>query len=259
MNNMLTLNYQKNMTNIGLIIKESWKLISGTKWIFFSLAVLLPIAYMILLFFITILFSTYLIMSINLFIAGLTLLTLSPFLWVFTNYCLFCIVTILIMLGIRRSVGLSLELKTICRQYFRQFGPTLVIFLLWLIIELSKIYLNTLIPNHQVVLFITEQIIINYGLVFPLFCFTLPLIITKNNSAFQALKQTYPLVRNNGFTIIICTILMVLIIPISALPLGIGLIWTLPMGFIVIGILFRNATGLRPMSSRNATQMVSLT
>lgn len=61
---------------------------------------------------------------------------------------------------------------------------------------------------------------------------------------FRCIKQTGSILYNNGPIVIVCVLLMGIILTISAIPLGIGLFWALPMAMVMMGILFRNATGL---------------
>ncbi len=232
--------------SIGKILKESWQLVYGMKGLIFILGIILPLIYVFFLYFITVLVITFLIISVNIMTLSTLLLivSLSLLFLILLYYGLFCLFTILIMLGIRRAIGLPLRVKIICIQYIREFGDTFIIFLLWLVTISSMIFLKFLIPNHQVIFFIIENIIVNYGIIFPLVYFALPLVITKRCGALEAIVEAYHIMRKNGLSFIVCFIIMGFIMAISAIPVGIGLIWTVPMAIAMMGILFRNATGL---------------
>lgn len=234
------------IASIGIILKESWQLVYGMKGLIFILGIILPLIYVTFLYFITILIISFLIISVNIMTLSklLLIVALSLFFLILLYYGLFCLLTILIMLGIRRAIGLPLHVKTICIQYIRELGDTFIIFLLWLVTVSGMIYLKFLFPNHQVIFFIIENIIVNYGIIFPLVYFALPLVITKRCGVLEAITRAYHILRKNGLSIIICSIIMGLIIAISAIPVGIGLIWTVPMAVAMMGVLFRNATGL---------------
>jgi uncharacterized membrane protein len=52
-------------------------------------------------------------------------------------------------------------------------------------------------------------------------------------------------VSKRWFTMFFFGIVMSLILIVSVIPLGIGLVWTLPMGMIAYGIIYRNMFGIR--------------
>ena len=234
------------IASIGNILKESWQLVWGMKGVIFILGILLPLVYIVLLVYITVYVIVYIFVAIA--IMGLSkLLFVVPialFFLILLYYGLFCILTLLIMLGVRRAIGLSFGAKTICIQFMREFGDTFMIFLLWFVTIASMIFLKYLIPDHQVIFFIIENIIVNYGILFPLLSFALPLVIIKRCGVIDAIAEAYHILRKNGLSYIICSIIMGLILFVSAIPVGIGLIWTVPMAVAMQGIFFRNATGL---------------
>lgn len=235
------------IASIGKILKESWQLVHGMKGKMFIMGIILPLIYMICLYYITVLVVVYLMISVALMPLSKLLLVVPIYLLflILLYYGLFFILTIIIMLGIRRAIGLQLGVKTICIQYIRELGDTSLIFLIWLVTIFSTIYLKWLFPNHKVIFFIIEHIIVNYGIVFPLICFALPLVITKRCGVLEAITLAYHILRKNWLSFISCSIIMGFIMVISAIPVGIGLIWTVPMAVAMMGVLFRNATGLK--------------
>jgi hypothetical protein len=64
------------------------------------------------------------------------------------------------------------------------------------------------------------------------------LLIERNMGVWEAMETSRKVVTRCWFRVFLLGVLMTLLIAISALPLGIGLIWTLPLGYILGGELF---------------------
>jgi hypothetical protein len=77
---------------------------------------------------------------------------------------------------------------------------------------------------------------IGYGL-------TYPLIMEKELGPWEAMEASRKAIHHHWFQIFGLYFVMGLIFMLSALPLGIGLIWTLPMGVITLGIVYRTVFG----------------
>lgn len=72
-----------------------------------------------------------------------------------------------------------------------------------------------------------------------LYIFTLPLVADKSLGAWEAMELSRKVVMNHFFKIFILIILLGIIMGISAIPLGIGMIWTIPMMHIADALLYR--------------------
>lgn len=73
-----------------------------------------------------------------------------------------------------------------------------------------------------------------------IYMFTLPLIADKRLKIWDAMELSRKAVFAHFFKIIILYLFLILIMTVSAIPLGIGLIWTLPMILIVFyALLYR--------------------
>ena len=73
-----------------------------------------------------------------------------------------------------------------------------------------------------------------------IYMFTLPLIADKELKIWDAMELSRKAVFSHFFSIFILYILLVIIMAISAIPLGIGMIWTIPMVLITFyGLLYR--------------------
>lgn len=72
-----------------------------------------------------------------------------------------------------------------------------------------------------------------------------PLVVEKDLGPWQALEASRKAVSKRWFRFVGLNIALIVIMMVSAIPLGIGLIWTLPLAFIAYGIAYRNIFGFR--------------
>ena len=72
---------------------------------------------------------------------------------------------------------------------------------------------------------------------------TYPLIIEKDLSPWEAMEASRKAIHHHWFQVFGLFFVMGLIFMISALPLGIGTFWTMPMGVIMFGIVYRTIFG----------------
>jgi uncharacterized membrane protein len=74
--------------------------------------------------------------------------------------------------------------------------------------------------------------------------FALPLVVDKNLGAWEALEASRKAVTHHWFKFFGLYLVLLLIMFVSAIPLGIGLIWTIPLIMIAYGILYAKMFGL---------------
>jgi uncharacterized membrane protein len=72
----------------------------------------------------------------------------------------------------------------------------------------------------------------------------MPLVVEKGMSPWQALETSRKAITHRWFSVFGLFFIMSLILFVSAIPLGLGMIWTLPMLIIAFGILYRNMFGV---------------
>ncbi len=70
------------------------------------------------------------------------------------------------------------------------------------------------------------------------------LIVEKRFGVFQAIKTSFLAFKQHGFKIIATIFCLLIIIAISMIPFGLGLIWTLPLAYNSMGILYRIQFGV---------------
>jgi hypothetical protein len=220
------------------IISEAWQMTQGSKliiigslllvWIISALlqnVISIPLTFMIgilavffektignaesAIFFIGIIVATGMFMGI------LTIMLQAP-LW-----------TGLEMIGVRRSVDLPISFRYVF-DYFRQFIP---LALTWLLMSSFIIlgFMLCVIPG------------IYLGVASFL---ALQLVADKKLGPWQAFKTSIKAVTHKWFHVFFLLILLFGLMAISAIPLGIGLIWTWPLFIIAKGVLYRNIFGV---------------
>lgn len=72
----------------------------------------------------------------------------------------------------------------------------------------------------------------------------IPLIVEKHMGVWQAMELSRKAITKRWFTVFGLGIVLGLLNMIAAIPMGIGLIWTIPMSLIAYGIVYRNMFGV---------------
>lgn len=85
--------------------------------------------------------------------------------------------------------------------------------------------------------------------------FAMAFILDQVSNPWESIKQTLIITRSNFWRLIWIFILQTFIILVSAIPLGIGLIWTLPFAIILYGVMYQKLS--KPASLDQATPQVS--
>ena len=75
------------------------------------------------------------------------------------------------------------------------------------------------------------------------YSFAIPLVLDKGMSPWEALETSRKAVSHHWFKVFGLYLVFGLIVVISVIPLGIGLVWTIPMGLLLKGILYRTIFG----------------
>ena len=133
----------------------------------------------------------------------------------------------IIMMGIRRSVDLPISFN-LAFSYFGFAGPIILAGILMSVLTMIG-FMLLVIPG----IYLTVA-----------YYMAIPLIVEKKLGSWQAMEASRRAVTHHWFKVFFLMILMMLIAAVSAIPLGIGLIWTYPMMINVIGILYRDIFGV---------------
>lgn len=72
------------------------------------------------------------------------------------------------------------------------------------------------------------------------FLLAIAFVLDKKLNSWQAIKSSFIATRANFWRLVAVSLIESLILIVSAIPLGIGLIWTLPLVLIVYGLIYKN-------------------
>ena len=75
------------------------------------------------------------------------------------------------------------------------------------------------------------------------YSFTLPLMADKGLGIWGAMEVSRQAVSKHWFTVFGVNVSLILLVVLSAIPLGIGLIWTVPLVMIAQGVMYRKIFG----------------
>ena len=134
----------------------------------------------------------------------------------------------LTMMGLHMAMGRPITVKQLF-AYYNSKG--LAIIGLQIVMMMANV-LGSL-------LFIIPGIYLSIALMF-----AVPLMLEKNLSIIDAFEASRKAVTHHWFKLFGLLFVMGLILFLSMLPLGIGLIWTMPMMMAVIGVLYRRMFGI---------------
>lgn len=133
------------------------------------------------------------------------------------------------LIGIRRAA----EQPATIHELFAHFGRFASLFATALAVSVL-VYLGTLL-----LLLPGLYLGVAYSL-------ALPLAAERGLSPWQALEASRKAVNRHWFKVFGLYLTLGLYLLLSAIPLGIGLIWTLPMAVIAVGVLYRTVFGVLP-------------
>ncbi|WP_419833872.1 hypothetical protein [Endozoicomonas atrinae] len=215
-------NYQ---VSIGSILSEAWDKTGGAKWtihlamaIYFGIVILLAIAAAI----------PALIVPEGVFleiIIQLAMMAITTPLWAGVY-----------MIGLRRSVNAPIR----AGQVLDYFSVTLPLFGLYLLMSILILIGFILLILPGIYLSIAYMLAI-------------PLVADKKMGIWEALETSRKAVTKRWFSVFGLTLLIMLINAIAMIPLGLGLIWTVPMSTIAFGILYRNIFGCSQQTLQSDT------
>ena len=207
--------------SIGAVFSEAWALSNGFKASFWG-AFLLYIG-------VAILFAIAGgILTVGLAMVSPTVSVIMGFVLQIAQLAVSApLMTGLLMIAIKRAEGVPVKAFMI----FDYFPKTLPLFLTYLL-------MMVLIVIGLVLLVIPGiYLMIAYAL-------ALPLVVDKNLSIWNALETSRKGISACWFRFFGLGILNLIIIMISAMLLGIGLIWTLPLVYLTMGIVYRDLFGV---------------
>lgn len=132
----------------------------------------------------------------------------------------------LLMMAIKLAVRASTDVTELFRHYNKIVPIIIVNFLMLIMIAIGTCLL--VLPGIYLA--------VSYYL-------AIPLIIEKDLGPWEAMEASRKAITHHWFKVFFLYLALVVILLISGLMLGIGLIWTLPMTLLVGGVLYRTIFG----------------
>ncbi len=133
----------------------------------------------------------------------------------------------LMMIGVERAADVAPNAGTAIK-YLKKTWPILGVYLL-----------STLFTAVGSLLFLIPGIYLAFA-----YTFALPLRAEKTLSTWAAMETSRKAVTHRWFSFFALGMLLLIINIIAMIPFGLGLIWTIPMSHVAMGIVYRNMFGV---------------
>ncbi|MCU1715711.1 DUF975 family protein [Pseudomonas sp. 5P_3.1_Bac2] len=211
--------------SIDGLISEAWQLVKGSKGILFAGFVVFYLIIIAISIALTLAFGGVSVLSgsAELGIVGelLTNLLVSALTYPFLAG--------IMMVGIRRAAGQPIAFN----QLFQHFDKLLPLVITGV--------LSTLLISIGFMLFVLPGLYLSIA-----YMLAMPLVVERGLSPWQALETSRKAISQHWFKVLALLVVLTIIVLISAIPLGIGLIWSLPLLIIASGVLYRTIFGVLP-------------
>ncbi|KIP90489.1 MULTISPECIES: hypothetical protein [Pseudomonas] len=213
--------------SIGALISEAWQLTKGTKGIIIGGFLIFYVAIFIASFVIGAVLGIFTAFSENLalIIIGQIVTT------ILASAVSYPFIAGLSMIGIRRAAGQPFSFNEI----FNHFGRTVPL-LIVAVVMMLLIYLGML-------LLLIPGIYLSVA-----YMLAIPLVVERGLSPWQAMEASRKAITQHWFKVFGLFLLLGLIVAISAIPVFIGLIWTVPLFVVAMGVLYRTIFGVLPVA-----------
>ncbi len=133
----------------------------------------------------------------------------------------------IMLIGVRRAKEQRVSWRMAFSGFSSAFSITMAIILQCILVTIGLVLL--VLPGIYLA--------VGYGL-------ALPLILDKGMGPWEALEASRKAIHKKWWTVLGMYILMFLLYTVSAILLGIGLIWTIPMSFVLVGVLYVRLFGV---------------
>lgn len=156
----------------------------------------------------------------------------------------------MLYIGIKRARGEPINYKLVFYAFDGNIMIRLIgVYLLQILFVLIPIILFLVamalpsfanFPGVTIVAIIVAAIaVIAFFIIYIRMTLSMGFVLDKLSSPMLAIKQSFEATRNSVWQLIGLVLLQTIIIIISAIPLGIGLIWTLPLCVIIYGMIYK--------------------
>ena len=127
----------------------------------------------------------------------------------------------IMLIGVRRA----LEQRVSWKMVFAGFSKTLTITI--------ALVLQAILVVLGFILLVLPGIYLTVG-----YALVLPLILDKGLGPWEALETSRKAIHKKWWSVFGLYLVMLLIAMVASIPLGLGLIWVVPMYFVVLGVLY---------------------
>ncbi len=212
--------------SIGALISEAWQRTKGAKGIIIGGFLIYYVAILVIS---TILGVVLAFVGLGAADGGATLVIGQLLVGIIGSALSYPLLAGIMMTGIRRAADQPITIN----QMFSHFGLALPLIVTALIM-MVLIYVGLL-------LLVIPGIYLSVA-----YMLAIPLVVERGLSPWQALETSRKAISQHWFKVFGLCLLLGLIIGVSAIPLGIGLIWSLPLFAISMGALYRTIFGVLP-------------
>lgn len=167
----------------------------------------------------------------------------------------------LLYMGIQRAKDLPINFRQVFRAFdlpiaARVIGVYLIQFLIFLPITFVFIVLPMIFLGGDIAMILSSGaslasfLLVSWYLIGVLACIYLTLrmfismgfVLETGMNSWQAVKQSFAATRHHELSLLAIVLFQILAIIIGALPVLLGLIWTLPFALIIFGMVYKNLT-----------------
>ena len=211
---------------IGDVIGESWRLVKGTKGIIFGGLVIFYVVMFVATSVLGALFGAIGLLSE----ASLSAILVGQFvISVLASALTYPFLAGVNMVGIRRAANQPVSFNEVFSG-LGMFVPLLI----------TAVVMTVLVYIGSLLLLLPG---IYLGVAYML---AMPLVIERGLSPWQALETSRKAINQHWFKVFGLFLVLDLIMALSMIPLGIGLIWSMPLFIISMGVLYRTIFGVLP-------------
>lgn len=212
--------------NIGDLISEAWQRTKGTKGIILGGFVIYYVAILVIT---TILGLVFGFVGLEAEEGGATLVVSQLLIGLIGSALTYPFLAGIMMTGIRRAADQPLNFN----EMFSYFGLALPLIVTALIM--------------MVLMYVGLLLLVIPGIYLSVaYMLAIPLVVERGLSPWQALEASRKAISQHWFKVFGLLLLLGLIMAVSMIPLGIGLIWSIPLFVISMGALYRIIFGVLP-------------
>jgi uncharacterized membrane protein len=172
--------------------------------------------------------------------SGETEMVLMQVLQLLINILSYPLTAGLMMIGIRRAAELDFSFMEIFNYFSYTFKLLVATLIMSAFIAVPLLLALGLSENTPFAALLALPALY----LFPAYFFTFPLITEKNMGIWDALEVSRQAVTRHWFSVTLIYLAMLVLVFISIIPFGLGLIWTVPMMFALHGAMYRTIFGV---------------